>query len=585
MVDPKKRTPPSVPFHPDADLSKLAKKLTPEQVRERLRKGPVDFAAALNVPNPPNAAAGLTPNAMIDGMRDEIPLSKIRVYDHNPRRASNDAFEVIKNSLRATGRDSLELWVTKRPGEDWYMPYRGGNTRLVAIQQLFKEGDARWERIKIVYKVWISEADTLTQHLIENTNRAGMTFWDKANAYLVEMRAEIEREAGGSLSVRQLEKELEQRGIGIKKSLISLFQFAVLRLAKIGPYLSATQVIQMQPALNLMARLAEKLGLDETGFQAVLDAVLAGQRTRLEELDSDSDPDSENKVTEGGIRADALLPAVEAALAERLGAATSEMRRWLETLGRFPDISEADLRNTGTAPPPAKPPGKSALPSTSPTQASPGPKEEEASPGSAMSQANPISNPGSTPETVTESPLPATDEAGEQAAPLRPSRQAYATPTGTPLDAVRALANAAYVADCLRETPVMPAGYYMEIPESPIDVNVDADCSRPSHRIIAWQLLAALSGQWDGATCRKLATDSLWRRMRLCEGGLDANALPMLMQDQLLVDSCGHCIAGADDIGWGPSVGMGWVVALMTDPLCADAASTLFHQFTIRGQV
>jgi len=568
MADPKTRSRPAIPFAADADLSKLSK-VRPEDVRARMRQ-PVSVADSMNIPSPGNAAGGLAPNSMIDGNKYEIPLAKIRPYDRNPRKSSNAAFDEIKASLRATGRDSLELWVTQRSGQDWYMPYRGGNTRLAAILELFQEGDTRWERLTIVYKVWVSEADTLAQHLIENNNRADMTFWDKACAYLVDMRAEIEREAGGPVSIRRLEEELAKRGIGVKKSHISLFQFAVARLPKVGPYLSATQVIQIQPAINLMARLCEKFGIDDAAFQSELDAVLEAQRAQLDA--------SEGQGTEG-LRADALLPAVEAALAACLGATPIEMRRWLDTLGRFPDAGVDDLRNTSAPPAPAKKPAKAAAPSPAP-----GSTSGEGATGNAPGQSSlALDATVPAPEAGSAGMPQETGPSGTGQAFTAPTRSTSAAP-GTSLDAVRALAQAAYVEDCLREYPAMPAGFYMEIPESPIDIGVE--CPRPSHRITAWQLLAALSGQWDAATCRVLPADSLWRRMRLCEGGLSADALPMLVQDQLLVDIGGHSITpGADDLGWGPSVGIGWVVGLLTDPACAGAASGLLLQFTKTGSV
>ncbi|MDP2786805.1 MAG: hypothetical protein Q8O79_01840 [Pseudomonadota bacterium] len=571
MVDPKNRAKPIIPFSKDADLMQLARpRMSAQDVRARARL-PVSLTDSLNIPNPPNAAAGITPDSMLDGTRHEIPLAKIRPYDRNPRKSSNAAFEDIKTSLRATGRDSLELWVTQRLGQDWYMPYRGGNTRLAAIQELFQEGDTRWERLIVVYKVWVSEADTLAQHLIENNNRADMTFWDKACAYLVAMRAEIEQEVGGPVSIRRLEEELARRGIGVGKSRISLFQFAVERLAQIGPYLSATQVIQLQPAINLMARLAEKFGIDDAGFQGVLDAVLEAQRAQLDA--------SEGQGAEG-VRAEALLPAVEAALAARLGATPVEMRCWLDTLGRFPDAGVEDLRNAPPAPPAQpKKPAKAAAPS--PTT---GDTSGEGATGDAPGQSS----------LALDATAPAS-EAGLGSVPIAAGSTEEAAKilgnvnttimlrvneaTGTPLDAAHALAQAAHVDDCLREYAAMPDGFYMELPADAIDVGVE--CPRTSHRIIAWQLLAVLSGQWDEATCRKLPMDSLWRRMRLCEGGLDADALPMLVQDQLLVDIGGHSITpGAADLGWGPSVGIGWVVDLLTDPACAGAASGLLLHFT-----
>ncbi|MBU1666732.1 MAG: hypothetical protein KKG92_15260 [Gammaproteobacteria bacterium] len=564
---------PTIPFSSDADLSRLSRpKMTPKDVRA-LARAPVSLTDSLNMPNPPNAAAGITPNSMLDGSKHEIPLAKIRPYDRNPRKSSNAAYEDIKASLSATGRDSLELWVTQRPGQDWYMPYRGGNTRLAAIQELFQKGDARWERLIVVYKVWVSEADTLAQHLIENNNRADMTFWDKACAYLVDMRAEIEQEVGGAVSIRRLEEELAKRGVGVGKSQIARFQFAVERLAKIGPYLSATQVIQLQPAINLLARLAEKFSIDDAGFQAVLDAVLDAQRAQLEA--------AEDKGAEG-VRADALLPAVEAALAARLGGTPAEMRRWLDTLGRFPDASVDDLRNA----PPAQPkkPAKTAAPSPAS--------------GSSSNEGDTGNTPGQS-SLALDATAPAS-EAGQGSVPMTTgSTEEVAKAisgnvnmtimhrvneaTGTSLAAAHALAQAAHVEDCLREYASMPDGFYMELPAEAIDVC--AECPRTSHRIIAWQLLAVLSGQWDEATCRKLPMDSLWRRMRLCEGGLSPEALPMLVQDQLLVDIGGYSTPGAADLGWGPSVGIGWVVDLLTDPVCAGAAAGLLLHFTKREGV
>lgn len=570
MPDPKNRSKPIIPFAAEADLSRLARpRMSPKDVRALARQ-PVSLTDSLNIPNPPNAAAGIGPNSMLDGTKHEIPLSKIRCYDRNPRKSSNAAFDDIKESLRATGRDSLDLWVTQRPGQDWYMPYRGGNTRLTAVLELLQGGDTRWERLIVVYKVWVSEADTLAQHLIENNNRADMTFWDKACAYLVDMRAEIEKEVGGPVSIRRLEDELARKGVGVGVSNISLFQFAVSRLPIIGPYLSATQARQLQPAINLLARLAEKFGLDDAGFQAALDGVLDAQRAELEA--------AEDKGAEG-IRADALLPAVEAALADQFGGTPAEMRRWLDTLARFPDASVEELRNA----PPAQPrkPAQVATPSSAPGAAS------GDDPGAAGVSKD---DSGGQASLVLDADAPASKNSpGTMAASqdgIEPPLTAptVATPaTVTPLAAAHVLAQAAYVEDCLREYAAMPNGFYMELPADAIDVCVE--CSRTSHRIIAWQLLAVLSGQWDEATCRKLPMDSLWRRMRLCEGGLSADALPMLVQDQLLVDIGGHSITpGAADLGWGPSVGIGWVVDLLTDPTCAGAAFGLLLHFTKREE-
>ena len=569
MADRKSRTGPAIPFAAGADLTRLSK-VRPEEVRARVRQ-PVSLADSLSVQGPGNAAAGLAPNSMVDGTKYEIPLAKIRPYDRNPRKSSNAAFDEIKASLRATGRESLELWVTQRPSHDWYMPYRGGNTRLAAIKDLFQEGDLRWERLIVVYKVWVSEADTLAQHLIENNNRAEMTFWDKACAYLIDLRAEIESEVGEPVSIRRLENELAKRGVGVGKSRIALFQFAVERLARIGPYLSARQVIQMQPAINLMIRLAEKFSIDAAMFQGMLDAVLEALRAKLEGAKDES-------ASQDGLRAEAILSALETALASKLGTVPGEMRRWLDTLSRFPDASAEEMRSGAPARKPAKPAPSSPAP---PNGAS---NESGTSSQASHAQTEDAAQASIGPDSpAAPADIAAVVEQTEVAAPVVFIPPSFAAPA-TPLEAARTFAQSAQVADCLRVCPAVPAGFYIEIPAPPLDMGME--CPNHPHRIIAWQLLAVLSGQWDETPCRSLPADSLWRRMRLCEGGLDADALPMLLQDQLLVDIGGQNITpGAESLGWGPAIHVGWVVRLLTDPDCAGALSGLLLHFAKRGSV
>ncbi len=573
----KTRKPPSIPLSEKADLSGLVSKrsVSPQEVRDRLAQGkkitPLD---SLHIPNPGNAATGLTPNTMVDGGRYELPISKIRPYDRNPRKSSNASYEDIKSSLKATGPDNVELWITQRPGQEHYMPYRGGNTRLSAINALFEEGDLRWERLVFVYKSWISEADTLAQHLIENGNRADMSFWDKACAYLIDMRTLIEQEAGGPVSIRKLEEEFALRGTAVGKSLIAVYQFAVTKLFRVGPYLSATQVLQLQPAINLLAKLCAKFDVSEEQFQAELDAVCELLRTQLDAADSTN--------AEGSLRADSILSALHTVMATRIGATDSELRKWLDTLKHFSDAVVSDFQRSGdgsnnSSPPlpqapaapevPPRKPEKPSSPSPAPSSTTPDRSAgvAETAPGTEVVQSG--SGIPVTPPVTPVAQVPAD-------VPRLPSLE-------TPLEAVRALAQAAYVEDCLRVCPSMPKGFFIEVPNEDIDVGVE--CPLPSRRVFAWQLLAALSGQWDATTCRSLPTDSMWRRMRLCEGGLDSSALPSAIHDRLLTEVSGHCISpGANDLGWGPSVSIGWVVGLLTDPACANPVSALLRLFTAR---
>jgi hypothetical protein len=148
----------------------------------------------------------------------------------------------------------------------------------------------------------------------------------------------------------------------------------------------------------------------------------------------------------------------------------------------------------------------------------------------------------------------------------------------TPLEAVRRFAESTYLTDCLREVAAMPSGFYIELPTTPIDVC--GECPSTSNRILSWQILAALSGQWDADHCRVLPADSMWRRMRLCEGGLSPDAIALMMQDQLLVDLGRPGVTGTEELGWGPAINTGWVVRLLTDSNCAVALSGLMTHFS-----
>lgn len=547
----------TIPFASDGDVTNLAK--SGRDVRTKFHATPL--SESLRVASPlGNNAAGLRPFSTPDGTKFEVPLTKLRPYDRNPRKAANAAFDEIKASLSATGPASLELWVTQRPGSEHYMPYRGGNTRLSAVLALAQEGDTRWDRLIVTYKQWVSEADTLAQHLIENNNRADMSFWDKACAYLIDMRAEVEQETGGELSLRRLEEELARRGIGVKKSRLSLFQFAVQRLSVLGPYLSAKQVIQLQPAINHMARLAEKFGVGEAEFQTLLNGGCKTLLSGVQEADADESRAAEGSATD-------LVAALEASLAAKLGTSTTEIRRWLDTLQRFPDMSPEDLR---------KPVAEKSVPAHHKPPPPPPPESPPTKPeaGESLTQ-HPVS--GRAPVEGGSAEEPGKNSGG---VPAHSVRQAQTTVTR--LQAVVAFAKAAYVSDCLRENTALPRGFYMETPEAAIDLA--KDCPSPAVRIVAWQLLSVLSGQWQDEVARRLPADSLWRRMLLTEGGLDADALPLYVQDQLLVELGKASLDETKGLGWGVLLPVGWVVSLMTDPACIAPLYDVLQLFS-QGEI
>jgi ParB family protein of integrating conjugative element (PFGI_1 class) len=217
-------------------------------------------AESLRVGNPGNNARDLA------GQSDprtesqiELAVDEIQPYEHNPRRASNAKFDDIKESIRTSGLRS-PLTVTRRPGESHFIVEAGGNTRLLALRQLWAETrDPRFRKLVVLFRPWRSESHVLTAHLIENEQRGEMTFWDKACG-IVALKCRLEAEQGRALTLRPLEDALHALGLAVNTATLGLHLFATERLRTLGEAvtdLSGLDVKTMQPRLNALKRYAQ----------------------------------------------------------------------------------------------------------------------------------------------------------------------------------------------------------------------------------------------------------------------------------------------------------------------------------------
>ncbi|WKZ13655.1 MAG: ParB N-terminal domain-containing protein [Gammaproteobacteria bacterium] len=217
-------------------------------------------AESLRVGNPGNNARDLA--GQVDPRTEsqiEIAVDEIQPYEHNPRRATNAKFDDIKESIRTSGLRS-PLTVTRRPGESHFIVEAGGNTRLLALQQLWAETrDPRFRKLVVLFRPWRSESHVLTAHLIENEQRGEMTFWDKACG-IVALKSRIEAEQGRTLTLRPLEDALHALGLAVNTATLGLHLFATERLRTLGEAvtdLSGLDVKTMQPRLNALRRYAQ----------------------------------------------------------------------------------------------------------------------------------------------------------------------------------------------------------------------------------------------------------------------------------------------------------------------------------------
>jgi ParB family protein of integrating conjugative element (PFGI_1 class) len=217
-------------------------------------------AESLQVGNPGNNARDLA------GQGDprtesqiELSIDEIRPYENNPRRAANAKFDDIKESIRTSGLRS-PLTVTRRPGESHFIVEAGGNTRLLALRQLWAETrDPRFCKLLVLFRPWRSESHVLTAHLIENEQRGEMTFWDRACG-IVALKSRLEAEQSRTLTLRPLEDGLHALGLAVNTATLGLHLFATERLRSLGEAvtdLSGLDVKTLQPRLNALKRYAQ----------------------------------------------------------------------------------------------------------------------------------------------------------------------------------------------------------------------------------------------------------------------------------------------------------------------------------------
>ncbi len=182
------------------------------------------------------SARNLTPTASVPPENQDagaqarflwLPVTEIRPYDRNPRRADNPETDRIEASIRAGGMDQ-PLVVTQRPGDEHFTVQAGGNTRLGILQALFAEtGDPRFAHVHCLFRPWRRESDVLLAHLKENDLHGALSFIDKALA-VADARRLLEAELGeGALSLRRLADLLKARGYGLSHGLLSRMGYAV----------------------------------------------------------------------------------------------------------------------------------------------------------------------------------------------------------------------------------------------------------------------------------------------------------------------------------------------------------------------
>ncbi len=297
-------------------------------------------AESLRVGNPGNNARDLPLQA--DPKHDcqiELPVEAIRPYEHNPRRSANGKFEEIKASIQACGIRN-PLTVTRRPGEEHFVVEAGGNTRLLAIQQLWAEtGDPRFQRLTVLFRPWRSETHVLDRPPDRERPARRARLLGQGQRHRGAQGAAGSRERADPFPA-PARRGARGLGLSVNTATLSHFLFATERLRTIGeaiPGMTGLDVKTLQPRLNMLKRYAQARAsitedaLYRSVFEPVFHRIVEAYRTC------------------GDFSVMALIEACEGALAAHLGESVETLRAALAPSDVTPPEDPAIARPAGVS--------------------------------------------------------------------------------------------------------------------------------------------------------------------------------------------------------------------------------------------
>lgn len=494
-------------------LNTPASKVSTADVRARL---------ALNADRPNNAATDLRIGDDMDGSTMSLPSKEIRLYDKNPRRSVNPSYDEIRESIKIKGVLN-PISVTRRPGSNAYMVYGGGNTRLQIMQELCDEypGNPLYSKMQVVFRAWKAESDVLTAHLIENDARGDTSFWDKACG-LIALKKELEAETKGFLSANELRLKAAALGLKVSRDAAQLYDFAVDRLAALGPWLRFNSARLLRERIGALTNLTNRLDMQAgtERFRGMLDELLQRHACELQSKQDNSDL----LMAALEVDAAALVAALDECVCASFGLNGQDLRLMLSVLQSHPLASASQLRKqTELSVATAQAKQQASLIPT-PTAA----LLDSPSPSSSLP---PTQVPLPTPILAAVPSMPSRNAAGASAnprdgiarcedsgaSPLSPpsDEQHVAADSGAKLfEALSRMASATYNEDLFTAAPRMPLGFYMEVPPvglTPLPQSPMPAAHQIRLRLAGWQLLATLSGQFDRRCCNgQNMPDSAW---------------------------------------------------------------------------
>lgn len=216
----------------------------------------------------------------IDPIIKSIPIHSIDEYQFNPRQADNNHFAEIKESIQSVGLQQ-RFSITRDPETKRYTLVKGGNTRLRAYKELYREtGDTKFSVIDCIVEPWngeLNKTQAVIAHLIENEARGELMLVDKARA-LIELEGEFKanlnnkKESDHSSDSQDNNYKTKQtvvfieylknNGYSVSEKQLGLFRFTATRLTGhldnfLNQGMGSPQIIKIRSVYNNLKHLAK----------------------------------------------------------------------------------------------------------------------------------------------------------------------------------------------------------------------------------------------------------------------------------------------------------------------------------------
>ncbi|GKS87666.1 hypothetical protein AVMA1855_25960 [Acidovorax sp. SUPP1855] len=470
---------------PTAAAKAAAKPDRNEKYREQAR-------AALALPPLRNATEGLDPRSDMDMSFSLLSVDDVEPYEYNPRTQPNPLYDEIKASIQADGITNA-ITVTRRPGQERYTTYGGGNTRLMIAKELFKAGDPRFARLHVIVKAWAGHARTIAAHLAENKMRGDISFWENAQGVNT-FKGELEKERGKALTASELNNELKTMGLSFGAKVLQNFAFAVEFLSPIGPWLRATEVnTVIRPLVGALHQLGDRLDRRvevQQAIQAALhrhaNSIAAQEAAKIAQQQAGSE-----KVTPPTLDVPLLVQDLHDTVAAVLKVDAQTVPAMISALESDARISAETLRQVKVAPP-ATAPVPMPTPHQTPLAGMLAPVPAARAPAPSSAPARPATQP-SAPAYAPDLPAPLPDSS------LLMAESPNANLQGLVLEHLSNLNDVVPLHDILCHAQSMPFGYLADLPEQ--DIAHASGQALPEAQVVLraalWKVLAALSGQYD----------------------------------------------------------------------------------------